>query len=103
MKVHQERLKLRHTLVILTQQLPKTFTGYQLTNTPSNATGTVTDSTQTVTYTYAPVQEKVNVQIIDDTTHQTIKTVTVNGSFGQTVSETTNDILQKKFDQCSQL
>ena len=73
----------------------KTFTGYQLTNTPSNATGTVTDSAQTVTYTYAPIQEKVNVQIIDDTTHQTIKTVTVNGSFGQTVSETTNDILQK--------
>lgn len=73
----------------------KTFTGYQLTNTPSNATGTVTDSTQTVTYTYAPIQEKVNVQIIDDTTHQTIKTVTINGSFGQTVSETTNDILQK--------
>ena len=31
-----------------------TFTEYHLTQTPANATGTVSDNAQTVTYTYAP-------------------------------------------------
>ena len=32
----------------------RTFTGYHLTQTPANATGTVSDNAQTVAYTYAP-------------------------------------------------
>ena len=79
MKIHQELLKqtpyVGDTYTTTAEKFKGYQLGYQLTGIPSNATGAVTDSTQMVTYTYAPIQEKVNVQIIDDTTHQTIKTV----------------------------
>ena len=60
----------------------KTFSGYTLSSTPSNASGTFSDNTVTVTYTYTPdgPAELINNSTISTTSANTNQTVTVDGS-----------------------
>ncbi|MBM7679075.1 OmpL47-type beta-barrel domain-containing protein, partial [Gracilibacillus alcaliphilus] len=52
---------------------PKVITGYQLIETPENATGKFTEEAQTVTYVYAPIEEEptqgapIEVNYVDET------------------------------------
>ena len=60
----------------------KTFSGYKLSSTPSNAAGTFSENTVTVTYTYTPdtpVNELKNSSTVSSTAVKVGDTVTITG------------------------
>ena len=60
----------------------ETSKGYHLVKNPTNATGTVTSSAQTVTYTYAPDTQKVTINYIDPSEGTIVDSDTVTVSYG---------------------
>lgn len=64
----------------------ETFKGYHLVKTPSNSTGTVTASAQTVTYTYAPDVQTITINYIDPSEGTIVDTDSVKVSYGSSVN-----------------
>ncbi|MBC1826037.1 LPXTG cell wall anchor domain-containing protein [Listeria seeligeri] len=73
----------------------KTIDGWNLKETPANATGTFSDTAQTVTYVYekaAVAGQDVTVQYVDTAGKELATSDTLSGSIGDTYSSTAKDI-----------
>ena len=70
----------------------KNFAGYHLVDIDGNSQGLVTNQPQTVTYIYAPNQESVTINFVDDEENEkNVGHVNVSGTFGSTASENVQD------------
>ncbi|MBM7679693.1 MucBP domain-containing protein, partial [Gracilibacillus alcaliphilus] len=69
---------------------PKIITGYQLIETPENATGTFTEEAQTVTYVYALIVEEptqgapIEINYVDETGKAVAEPEKLTGNLGET-------------------
>ena len=70
----------------------KTITGYHLTNTPANATGTFGTTNADVVYTYARDNETVNVKYVDQNGKEIASSDSKNGDYGTTYTTSAKTI-----------
>lgn len=72
----------------------KSFDGYRLTETPSNAKGTITESETTVTYVYEKIPSSYTVKYLEKDTNKVLvadKVVTENVYVNDVITETAKD------------
>ena len=73
----------------------RTFIGYHLVKAPANPDGKVTTNAQTIVYLYAPDQETLHIDFIDQNGNQIIKEVPVTGGYHTTVTFNVQDYVDK--------
>lgn len=71
---------------------PKTIYGYELTATPSNAKGEMTEAQIVVNYVYRLKDSSVLVNYVDEDGKQIAESTTIEGKVGQSYESTSKDI-----------